>query len=65
MEKPGTPGTPGTAEVQLVAPSGLLQTLQLRIDAPAAETIRTSLKEMGKEAKGAGFFHCFFQRFGH
>ncbi|CAL1171679.1 unnamed protein product, partial [Cladocopium goreaui] len=53
MEKPGTPGT---AEVQLVAPSGLLQTLQLRIDALAAETIRTSLKEMGKEAKGVFVF---------
>ena len=57
-ETPGPPGPPGTAEVQLVAPSGLLLALQLRIDAPAAETMRASLREAGKEAKGAVFF-CF------
>ena len=54
----------GTAEVQLVAPSGLLQSLQLPVDVPAAEIMRTSLREMGKEAKGAaGLILAFQQNF--
>ena len=47
---------PGTAEVQIVAPSGILQTMQLSIREPAAETMRKSLKSIGKEAKGIFVF---------
>ncbi|CAL1171051.1 unnamed protein product [Cladocopium goreaui] len=47
---------PGT-EVKILAPSGhCLQTLQLPIQAPAAETMRTSLRAAGKEAKGIFVF---------
>ena len=45
-----------TAEVQIVAPSGLLQTLQLSIHEPAADLMRESLKSIGKEAKGIFIF---------
>ena len=43
---------PGMAEVQIVAPSGILQPMQLSIHEPAAETMRKSLKSIGKEARG-------------
>ena len=45
-----------TAEVQIVAPSGILQTVQLSIHEPAAENLRTALKSIGKEAKGIFVF---------
>ena len=45
-----------TAEVQLVAASGLLQTLQLSIHVPVADLMRRSLKSIGKQAKGIFIF---------
>ena len=47
---------PGTAEVQIVAPIGILQISHLSIHEPAAENMRTSLKSIGKEAKGIFIF---------
>ena len=43
-------------EVQIVAPSGILQTLRMSIHEPAAETMRRSLTSIGKEAKGVFIF---------